>query len=268
MLNDELLHLAESRIHLELDDRRDFFQREIDHINADGAKRGEYGSGGHFGTIWLLIKREYEIRAMLIWQVLSRVLSKHIEIADNERLKDILESQLDKGSIDIVSNYNKTAEHISNLRVRLPIENLRIRALDKVKSEIEISLLSVESCKKAGGMPATVNIYQPYGIVQTGAGSHAHFIHIEPIELDEINRALNTVERYVQDAIDIESIERNQIVEFLCEVRGELTKKSPNVHRLRGSLMAIAAAVQTLGSAASAYQLLKGAAALIGVYIP
>ena len=49
---------------------------------------------------------------------------------------------------------------------------------------------------------------------------------------------------------------------------GELAKPSPNALRVRSALTGIATTIQTLGSAAAAYALVKGALSLLGVHIP
>ena len=60
----------------------------------------------------------------------------------------------------------------------------------------------------------------------------------------------------------------DSVVEVIKDAKIEVALEKPNLARLRGSLMAIATTVQALGSAAPAYQLLKAAAALVGVTLP
>jgi hypothetical protein len=72
----------------------------------------------------------------------------------------------------------------------------------------------------------------------------------------------------MEETHELSGTERSQIREVVREIRAEVSEPSPNVPRLQGLLIGAATAIQTLGSAASAYALLKAAAALIGVHLP
>ena len=62
--------------------------------------------------------------------------------------------------------------------------------------------------------------------------------------------------------------ERALVDEVIVDARSELAKPQPNALRMRGALTGIATTIQTLGAAAPAYVLLKGALALLGVHLP
>jgi ABC-type transporter Mla subunit MlaD len=84
----------------------------------------------------------------------------------------------------------------------------------------------------------------------------------------QLAHALDATERTIKETHELSSTERAQIREVVREIRAEVSESSPNVPRLQGLLIGAATTIQTLGSAASAYALLKAAAALIGVHLP
>jgi uncharacterized protein YdeI (YjbR/CyaY-like superfamily) len=240
-------------------------------MNAEMAANGLLRSGAHVRRVAELIEREYEIRAILIWQILSRVISGQpspIAAAEVQQIKEIVEAQLDANSHDIKSMYEAVSSTTPRPGVMPPREGYRTRALEKVRSEIDISLLVARRSTVASSGSTTVNIYQPYGIVQTGAGSNAQLICTDSSEVKELLRALDAIERDVAITSELDPQNKSQILEIIVDTRNEISKSAPNIHRVRGTLMAIATTVQTLGSASSAYQLFKGAAALFGVNLP
>jgi hypothetical protein len=271
MIDPELANIATTRVGIELRDRKDILKRETERVAAEMAARGLIALPIYVRTIADLIEREYEIRALLIWQILSRVvlaLRSSLDSVSAQEIKEMVESQLDVHCRDIESR----CEAVSRLTPRpgtMPArEAFRARALEKVRSEIDISLLTARRSTTTTGGSTTVNIYQPYGIVQTGAGSQAQFISMDSNEMRELIRALEAIERDVTATSELDAQTKGQVLEVIADTRNEISKSVPNVPKVRGTLMAIAATVQTLGSAAAAYQLLKGAAALLGVNLP
>jgi hypothetical protein len=132
-----------------------------------------------------------------------------------------------------------------------------------------ISLLTVSRQHSPVSASTTVNIYQPYGIVQTGSGSVANFTQqFDDTVRQQLAHALDAMEQTIEETHELSSTDRAQIREVVREIRAEVSESSPNVPRLQGLLIAAATTIQTLGSAASAYALLKAAAALIGVHLP
>ena len=81
-----------------------------------------------------------------------------------------------------------------------------------------------------------------------------------------ILHALQAVEQAIAPATALAPTDRTQITDVLVELRDELTRPQPNLLRLRSGLVDIATPIQTLGAAA--YQLVKGALALLGVRLP
>ena len=55
---------------------------------------------------------------------------------------------------------------------------------------------------------------------------------------------------------------------MLDDVKNELQRNEPNQFRIRGAIEVLANVVQTVVATPQVYQLLKGAAALLGLQLP
>jgi hypothetical protein len=140
------------------------------------------------------------------------------------------------------------------------------RAVEQVAAEIDFAILEATKTQPADAQSATFNIYAPVGFVQTGPGATASVQqNIAAPDREAILRALQAVEQAVAG---LAPTERTQITEEAGELKKELAKPQPNFLRLRSGLLGIATTIQTLGSAAAAYQLVKGALALLGAHLP
>ena len=116
---------------------------------------------------------------------------------------------------------------------------------------------------------SVVNIYQSYGIVQTGSGALASLtIQFGTEERREVELALEAVQQAIDQAASLRPGERDQALELVSDVKRELQRDQPNRLRIRGALQGLATVIQTLAAAPQAYQLLKGAAALLGLQLP
>ena len=111
------------------------------------------------------------------------------------------------------------------------------------------------------------SFYAPIGVVQTGAGATASVQQtLGATDREIILHALQAVEQAIAPATALAPTDRTQITDVVVELRDELTRPQPNLLRLRSGLVDIATPIQTLGAAA--YQLVKGALALLGVRLP
>jgi hypothetical protein len=218
------------------------------------------------------IAREFDIRAMLVRQVLSRVMSGASLSFDaqlSRQIKQQIERHLNAECEDLARQYQWIPNAISIAGSLPPFNDMRAKTVVKIGSEVDISLLTVSRQHSPVSTLTTVNIYQPYGIVQTGSGSVANFTQqFDDTMRQQLAHALDATERTIEETHELSSTERAQIREVVREIRAEVSESSPNVPRLQGLLIGAATTIQTLGSAASAYALLKAAAALIGVHLP
>ncbi len=79
---------------------------------------------------------------------------------------------------------------------------------------------------------------------------------------------MDAVQKTVVTSAEIADEQRRQILQVAQEVVSESKSTSPNLVRVRGALIGVATAVQTLGSARDAYELIKSAATLLGIRLP
>jgi hypothetical protein len=124
---------------------------------------------------------------------------------------------------------------------------------------------------QVGGVPMEdrqhITIHQTFGIIQTGPGSVATFNNVSPEQRTALVEALAATEAAL-GSVERPSLEHTQAAELVREAQAELLQSNPNMLRVRGVLFGIATTVQTLGSAAAAYQLLRAAAAAVGMQLP
>jgi len=267
MLDATLTRLAAERIRLELTDRQDLLTDQVRTISAEMSARGALRSGMTSTKLSAAIRQEAVIRAQLVWQIVARVISTQLLALDPAiaaEIKTFIEEQLRMNC----SDFDVQLDNVANLLGRAPqaADTFLGPALARIYSEVDISLLSARTQQQATGT-TTVNIYQPYGIVQTGAQSTATFSATNDNKTVVLN-ALREVQKVLATASDISDVDRREAIELVQDTTTELDKPTPNTLRIRSALSTLATTVQTMGSAAGAYQLLKGAAALLGVHLP
>ena len=115
----------------------------------------------------------------LVWNAFARALdAKRIVLTEilASEIKDRLAQLVDQHSTDLAKHSKKAAEIMPGSSLsRKSLEDLRSAALDRISTEIDYALLK-QSTPVEPAPPGAVNIYQTYGIVQTGSGGTATFI--------------------------------------------------------------------------------------------
>jgi hypothetical protein len=178
MLGDELIQLAAIRIQIELAERRERFGQEMQQMISEMTLQGLGRSGAVVERIVRAIAREFDIRATLVWQVLSRVMSGEplpFDAQLSRQVKQQIEGHLDAECEDLARQYQWAPNAISIAGSLPSFNDMRAKAVAKIGSAVDISLLTVSRQHSPVSTSTTVNIYQPYGIVQTGSGSVASF---------------------------------------------------------------------------------------------
>lgn len=253
---------------MDLADRKDSFRRRVIRIKEDIAGRGLIGSSIAYQALVDEVRDELRIRAMMAWEVLARVLSSAplpVDPALTDSVKQILRESWSSNIDDVTAAFEDAAT-FGRGHAGLPsIEDYKSQALGRALSEVDLALM------RSAALPAgtTVNIYQPIGIVQTGSGASASMaLSIGEVERHRIKEALGAIrEELVMD--DLASDQpKGEALELISDIEAELARPEPNHGRVQGALSGLASTIQTLGSASAAYQLLKGAAALVGVTLP
>lgn len=276
MLPDVVVQVARRGTQLAIQERHAALDRQIGDVTNRFNARGVLRSGMFFREVHDLIAAEFKIRARLAWQNWARALATQgaVNLADvrSTVLAEIESSLRVDGaeSSDLAGHYYN-ARMIANFLGNPPdtLDRLKRQAIDQIAGEIDFAILEAQKGQPAGSQTATFHIYAPVGVIQTGPGATASVQQAfnEP-DHDIIRQALDAVSKALASSTDLAQTQRQALDEVIGDVRGEIEKTQPNRIRVQAGLMGIATAIQTLGSAAPAYALLKGALALFNVHLP
>ncbi len=266
---------ARHAVEVAIDERRAIFNREVADLRAQFSIRGMGVSTPMLQAVKDRISAEFKIRAMMAWQIWARALATQhaIILADlRGRLTEEIETalRLDALSSDLQQQYltvRNVVNWMGDPADLLP--RMQQQAMDAVLVEIDFAILEATKAQPAGAQTGDFHFYGPVGAVQTGPGASALVQQqFGAAERETIGRALEAVEHALPAAKELGAQDRQQLMELVVEARQDLEKPQPNPHRIRGTLTTIATSIQTLGAAAPAYALVKGALALMGVHIP
>jgi hypothetical protein len=267
LLDQHLRDLAAQRIRLDLLERQDVLTSQIRTIKAEMSERGALLSGMTIARVTDAVRAEARIRAELAWQTVAQVISSRALSIDPslvDEVKDFVEAQLRAGSPDLEIQLTSAGDLLG--RPSASAEPFVASAVERIHSEIDLALAASRDRQQQSGS-TTINIYQPFGIIQTGDHAQASF----SVSIDDrhaISDALNVVRRALAEAPDLADTIRQESLQVVDETTTELAKPAPNGLKLRAGMSAVATTIQTLGSAGAAYQVLKGAAALVGLQLP
>lgn len=272
MIPQELIAVAKRRAELELEDRRKSFAIEVANIRARLASMGGLYSSATIVQTREAVGREYRIRVDLIWHSLARALEAGwtpVTEGNKVQLVDHIRTLLLDLSPDLPEHLEKADSLLRDRSTnREKAGELAVAALSRVASEVDFAVIR-QSRAAEGEAAGVVNVYQSYGIVQTGAQSTASLtVHMGAEERQQILLVLEQASEAIDRAPDLSNDAKQQGHELAEDVRAELERDRPNPHRLRGALQGLAAMVQTVASAPQAYGHLKGAAALVGLNLP
>ena len=213
------------------------------------------------------------MRAQLAWQAWLGALSTQQAVVTTDLRGFLLaeiEHALEADSQDLPAKMEETQRITGNVSGPSPQQFLitaRARALEKAASEIDYAILEATSKHARGPDAATFNFYGTVGAVMAGPGATAN-VTITADQRQTIIGALNAVQEAVTHAHELAPAQRTQVAELVAEATAEAQKEQPNALKLRAVLGGIGMTIMTLGSAHEAYNLLKAAAALIGLRLP
>jgi len=159
MLIDELIRLATTRIEIEFVERREQFSQDMQWAKSELTLQGLECSGAMQERIVQAITRAFDVRAMLAWQVLSRLLSGQ-PFSSNPQLSSQLKEQIAKhlraGCEDLAVQYQWAISLFPGTGAFQSFDDIRERAVAKSSSEIDISLLASRQQPTTGSGDHTV----------------------------------------------------------------------------------------------------------------
>jgi hypothetical protein len=275
MLSEKFLERATRLIENHFFERRKQTPVEITKVKEEQAERNAFYSGMTISRIREICEREIEIRAVIVWQSLVRVLetlgdesSDDIAADLKQFMRESINSSFDELTHLLHQNLAKT---INPQQVSL--EQTRDHLI--AKHEIEIDLYvdtrerRSEKNNASAGQSPTYQFYGNVGAVQTGPGALANIVqNLCQEDQEAMKQALSLARDAFAAAKEVAAVKRDELVEIVDEASDELERKNPNSTKLHSLFTTVATAIQTLASAQPAYQALKGALIPLGIMLP
>lgn len=229
MFNEKFIERANRLIEIQLAERRKQLAIEISKIKSEHAARGLLRSSMTVLCIKEICEREIEIRAVIAWQNLVRVIQTIGAESTNNIAADLKQFMQE----NIISSYDELMQLLSqNLMGMKKIEQVSLeqsRDHTIAKHEIEIDLYvdtrEQNSTKgNAGAEQAPIyHFYGNVGAVQTGPAASANIIqNLGQEDQEAIKQALALARDAISVANNIAEAKRNELVEIVDEVRSEL----------------------------------------------
>ncbi len=224
--------------------------------------------------VYDLCAYDIEVRTLIIWQNLVRVLSQ-AGVVTSETLAQELKTVVRSYHSSIYNHPFQSLQAVStNFAPRRALIDAIDRALMKVDAEIDLFALSLlrraEAKDQQPGSPQPIfHFYSPVGAIQTGPGATANVVqNLAPQDKETLIKALDLVRDALSDVGELPGNPKGEIVELVEDAKSEASKSIPNQSRLRAILATVASAVQTVGSLQPAYQALKAALLPLGTILP
>ena len=177
MLDSTITELADRMIQLQFDERTKQLSYDILLAQNDAAERGLGTSSALVDNVYDICARDVELRALIVWQNLMRVLS-HVGIVPSTTLADDLKQAVSSYADGIYAEPHERFHTIvrnAGFEPRQSLADARERALRKVYAEIDLFVLGLARREQSQSKPAGTiyNFYSPVGAVQTGPNASA-----------------------------------------------------------------------------------------------
>ena len=144
MLDSKITELARTMIEVQFEERRKHLAREIELVHNEMAMRGLGRSGAALSQVSELCAREVESSALIVWEVLARILSTAV-VPPPETLAQDLKAEVEVYLRPVLEELNKiVARNADLINVgQVPsLSDARDHALRKIGAEIDLFVLS------------------------------------------------------------------------------------------------------------------------------
>lgn len=281
MLDVQVRDLTDRLIQVDFNDRRTLLQRGVREIAERMNARGILHSSIHVDEVVLLCQEEVEIRASIVVQAHTNVLTK-LGMGPSSELAADLKQRL-RYYLPLHDDYVLIPESLESqlglmrpLNIRARIASAWEHAIQRQDAQIDLIVLSTskraERLDSGSSLPtsATNNyFYAPVASFQTGAGSIAAVNQtISFGDRDALVKALDLVREAIQHEQKIDTFNKGEVIELIDEGKAEIAKSKPNGTKLGSIMQTVSAAIQTVATLKSAYQTLKSALAPFGIQLP
>ena len=276
MLDNKITDLVDRMTRVQFNERQGQLQRDIALAQSQMVARGLGRSGAIVQRVYELCSRDVEIRTLLIWQTLVRVLSQ-VGVRYSDDLAADLKQEIRKYLSSILEHPNDCLQKIVQqigIGMATSLSDVREQALMKVDAEIDLFVLSLlrqtearEGKTESSGQ--IFNFYSPIGAIQTGPSATANVVmNLSHLDREALREALERVKEGLSIVEDLPGHPKEEVLDLVEEAKTEVGKPRPNGMRLGSVLMAVGTAIQTVGSLQPAYQALKAALLPLGIPLP
>lgn len=272
MIDEKTQGIARRLLDAQLRLRDQALESDAGNIKERMSVRGALMSGMTVSQISQLACQEFRTRTHVAWDTLLRVLSE-VGVTPAEELRLDLVVWIERFIEDTFQILATFLNHAtSNIGFGAGVGPLQDEAT-ALKSEFEAKadLLIASLTQRATSSPtaAVMHFYGAVGTVQTGAGASATVTqHISQADMAMLKVALDRIPDEIAASADLATDARNELIEVLHDVRGEIAKDKPNSIRIRQLAIGVATAIQTSASLRPAYEALKAALVPLGVTLP
>jgi hypothetical protein len=191
MLDPRVTELADKLIQIQFRERTEQLVRDIRRTADEMTLAGMGTSGPHVNAVFEICARDVELRALIVWQNLRRVLSQ-AGIVPTESLADDLNEGFSLYVEPIFLEPHSRLEKLINRigsSYRPSLTGAREQAIAKVHAEIDLFVLELTSRESKGesSAPVQVNIGGNVGAVMTGPnGEHqSSYWRVRPRSTDK-----------------------------------------------------------------------------------
>ena len=276
MLDNKVSDLVDRMTRVQFNERQGQLQHDIALAQSQMAARGLGRSGAIVQRVYELCSRDVEIRTLLIWQTLVRVLSQ-VGVRYSDDLATDLKQEIRKYLSSILDYANDCLQKIVQqigIGIATSLSDVREQAFMKVDAEIDLFVLSLlrqtearEGKTESSGQ--IFNFYSPIGAIQTGPSATANVVmNLSHLDREALREALERVKEGLSIVEDLPGHPKEEVLDLVEEAKTEVGKPRPNGMRLGSVLMAVGTAIQTVGSLQPAYQALKAALLPLGIPLP
>ena len=276
MLDNKVSDLVDRMTRVQFNERQGQLQHDIALAQSQMAARGLGRSGAIVQRVYELCSRDVEIRTLLIWQTLVRVLSQ-VGVRYLDDLARDLKQEIRKYLSSILDYPNDCLQKIVQqigIGMATSLSDVREQALMKVDAEIDLFVLSLlrQTEARQGKTESAgqiFNFYSPIGAIQTGPSATANVVmNLSPRDREALREALERVKEGLSIVEHLPGHPKEEVLDLVEEAKTEVGKPRPNGMRLGSVLMAVGTAIQTVGSLQPAYQALKAALLPLGIPLP
>lgn len=239
-----------------------------------GLPAGMHRSGRVGVVLMEVARRELRGRTDLVWQVLQTVLSAvgiTLEASTAPSLKTLMLQAIERERSDIATAVAATWTTGLPTRSTAPLDDEAREQGERMAVNIDLLLESLRrrSTPPTTAAPIMYNFHGPIGAVMTAPGAAAYVTQTfgEP-EVQLLQQALGAIAGAIPDAVDVPAQQRAELSDAVHTLTAELQRERPNAFTVRNMATGLATAIQTMGSLAPAYALLRSALLAIGITIP